>query len=51
MLIIAVVSFLSGLFMIDYNQNNRVKHHILLGVVGYIFTLIIPLFIVGYKFF
>lgn len=51
MLIIAVISFFSGLFMIDYNQNNETKYNILIGVAGYILTLIIPLFIVGYKFF
>lgn len=51
MLIIAIVSFFSGLFMIDYNQNNKAKHNIFLGVASYILTLIIPLFIVGYKFF
>lgn len=51
MLIIAVISFFSGLFMIDYNQNNETKYNILIGVLGYILTLIIPLFIIGYKFF
>jgi hypothetical protein len=51
MLILAIVSLLIGLFIIDYNQNNTTKHNLLLGVVGYVFVLIIPLGILGYKYF
>ena len=51
MLILALISLLFGLFIIDYNQNNKAKHNLLLGVVGYVFVLIIPLGLLGYKYF
>lgn len=51
MIFIAIVSCLIGLFLIDYNQNNKAKHYILIGIFGYVLTLIVPLGIVGYKFF
>ena len=51
MLILALISLLFGLFIIDYNQNNEAKHNLLLGVVGYVFALIIPLGLLGYKYF
>ena len=51
MLILAIISLLIGLFIIDYNQNNKAKHNLLLGVVGYVFVLIIPLALLGYKYF
>ena len=51
MLILALISLLFGLFIIDYNQNNETKHNLLLGIVGYVFALIIPLGLLGYKYF
>ena len=51
MLILAIISLLIGLFIIDYNQNNKAKHNLLLGVVGYVLVLVIPLALLGYKYF
>ena len=51
MVFIAIISCLIGLFLIDYNQNNKAKHYILIAVVGYLLALIVPLGIIGYKFF
>ena len=51
MLIIAFICFIIGLALIDYNQNNVAKHNILIGVCGWVLTLIIPLGIICYKYF
>lgn len=47
MWIIAVISAILGLGCISYNQENNVKHNILLGLLGYTLAVLVPVAIVG----
>lgn len=47
MWIFAVISAIIGLGCISYNQENNVKHNILLGFAGYAFTVLVPIAIIG----
>ena len=45
--IFAVISAILGLGCISYNQENNVKHNILLGFVGYTLAVLVPVAIIG----
>jgi hypothetical protein len=47
MWIVAVISAILGLGCISYNQEHNVKHNILLGCLGYILVVLVPVAIVG----
>lgn len=51
MMFVAFCSLMFGLYALDYNQNNKNKNYILIGIIGYILAIIIPLGIIGYKLF
>ena len=50
-IIFAIVSAIIGLGLIDYNQNHKTQHNILIGLGGYLFSVIIPLALIGWKYF
>lgn len=47
MWIFAVISIILGLGCINYNQEQEVKHNFLLGFIGYIFAVLVPVAIIG----
>ena len=47
----AIVSAIVGFGLIDYNQNHKAKHNILIGLGGYLLGVIIPLALIGWKYF
>lgn len=47
MWIVAVISAILGLGCISYNQENNVKHNILLGFIGYALAVLVPVAIIG----
>ena len=51
MWIFAVISAILGLGCISYNQENNVKHNILLGFIGYILAVLIPVAIIDVFYF
>lgn len=51
MWIIAVVSVIFGLACISYNREQEVKHNILLGLLGYALTVLVPVAIGGIFYF
>ena len=50
-IILAIVSAIIGFGLIDYNQNHKAKHNILIGLGGYLLGVIIPLALIGWKYF
>ena len=50
-IIFAIVSAVIGFGFIDYNQNHNTKHNILIGLCGYLLGVIIPLALIGWKYF
>ena len=51
MWVIAIISAILGLGCISYNQENDVKHNILLGMLGYALAVLVPVAIGGIFYF